>query len=102
MIDQILEKYGLKYEDLNAVEKKTFNEMVKSVQQKTLTIQDMKEYFATMRDSVADELAKAGHESKQDLLLKGRMRNYLLTLDVLTAPEKAQKRIEQALEGLKV
>ena len=102
MIDQILEQYGVKYEDLNPTERDTLNEMVRSLQQSVLTVDGIKDYISTMKDSVEDELTKVGHESKQDLFLKARLRNYLLLLAVLTSPEKAQKRIEQALKGLKV
>lgn len=101
-MDQILTQYGVKYEDLNPTEKETLNEMVRSLKQNILTVEGIKDYIVTMKESVEEELTKVGHESKQDLFLKARLRNYLLLLAVITSPEKAKKRIEQALKGLTV
>ena len=53
-----------------------------------------------MRDSVEQELTKTGHDSKQDLFLKARLRNYMLLDAFMTTPEKAKEQIENAISGM--
>jgi hypothetical protein len=100
-MDEILKKYGLKYEDLNATEKETLNTWLVALQQGQLTIDKIKDYLKTMRDGVEQELTKIGHENKQDIFLKARLRNYMLLEAFLETPERAQKMIEKSLSGIK-
>ena len=100
MIDDFLEKYNLKYEDLNAEERETYNSWLTALQQGKLTIDGIGEYIASMRESVENDLTKTGHDSKQDYLLKARLRNYMLLEAFLATPEKARKQIERSLSGM--
>lgn len=100
MIDEILEKYNLKYEDLNSVEKETLNSWMSSLEINQLTLEKVRDYITSMRESVEYELAKIGHESKQDIYLKARLRNYLLIEGFLSSPEKARKAIERSLASI--
>ena len=100
-MDEILKKYGLKYEDLNATEKETLNTWLNALKQGQLTLDKIKDYISTMRDSVEAELTKIGHENKQDIYLKARLRNYMLLEGFLSTPERAEKMMEKSLGGLK-
>ena len=100
-MDEILKKYGLKYEDLNATEKETLNTWLTALKQGQLTLDKIKDYISAMRDSVETELTKIGHESKQDIFLKARLRNYMLLEGFLSTPERAEKMMEKSLIGLK-
>ncbi len=100
MMNEILEKWGVKYEDLNAMEKETLNKMLEDLSKTQLTLDKVKTYLATMRDSVEQELTKTGLNSKQDLFLKARLRNYMLLEAFLSTPEKAKQALEQAMKGL--
>jgi len=100
-MDDILKKYGLKYEDLNPTEKETLNTWVNTLQQAQLTTDKIKDYIHTMKEGVELELTKIGHENKQDIYLKARLRNYILLEAFLLTPEKAQKMIDKSIGGIK-
>ena len=99
-MDEILTRFNLKYEDLNTAERETLNTMLASLSKNELTIAKIKEYIESMRDAVEDDLTKVGHESKQDIFLKARLRNYMLLEAFLTTPEKAKRAIETALSAI--
>ncbi len=101
MIDEILEKFGLRYEDLNDGEKETLNSWYNAIQQNQLSVEEIRTYVIQMKDAVSLELSVTGISDKQDTLLKARLRNYTLLEAFLTTPEKAKLRMETALSGLK-
>ncbi len=101
MIDEMLKKYNLKYEDLNQAERETLNMWLESLQKGALTIEKIREYVTNMKASVEQELTKYDLGSKQDLLLKGRLRNYMLLEAFLISPQKAKEAIERSLAGVK-
>lgn len=101
MVDDILERLNLKYEDLKPAERETLQTWLVSLDNAQLSIDKIKDHIISMRVSVEQELTKVGHESKQDIYLKARLRNYILLEAFLTSPEKARAQIEQALSGIK-
>ena len=100
MIDKILEKIGIKFEDLSVDEKDTLYKWIDDLEKNKLTIEGIRGYIASMKASVENELTKIGHESKQDIFLKARLRNYMLLEDFLSKPKKAKQAIEKALAGI--
>jgi hypothetical protein len=100
MIDQFLEKVGLKYEDLNPLEKETLNTWMESLQKGQLSVEKIKEYVTAMREAVEQELSKSDLGSKQDLFLKARLRNYMLLDAFLSTPERAKQQIESAISSM--
>ena len=100
-IDEILEKYNLKYEDLNVAERETLNSWLEALSEKKITLESVREYINAMKGAVEQDLTKVGHDSKQDIFLKARLRNYMLLEAYLTTPEKAKKAFDQAMSGLK-
>lgn len=100
MLDEILEKFGLKYEDLKPLEKETLFSWMEALKKNELTVEKVKDYIAAMRDTVEQELTQVGHNSKQDLFLKARLRNYMLLEAYLSTPDRAKKMIERQLSGL--
>lgn len=100
MIDTILEKLGLKYEDLSFDERQTLNGWMKQLQGNKLVIEDIRKYISSMKDNVEQELTKSKLDTKEDLFLKARLRNYMLLEGFMTAPEKAQQALERQLAGL--
>jgi hypothetical protein len=97
MIDELLEKIGLKYEDLNSAERETLNTWTEALEKNKLTLEGVKTYISSMRDAVDQELTKTDYNSKQDLFLKARLRNYMLLEAFLSTPEKAKKAIEKSI-----
>lgn len=100
VMDEILERVGLKYSDLNQAERETLTSWSKALQQKQLTVSGIKEYIEAMRFSVEKDLTNVGHNSKEDIFLKARLRNYMLLLSFLESPEKAKEAIDRAVAGL--
>jgi|SRR3990167_10424948 len=100
MIDELLEKVGLKYEDLSSVEKETLNTWVDTLQKGQLSLEKVRDYVSSMKQAVEQELAKADLGTKQDTFLKARLRNYMLLESLFTTPEKAQEQIENAIQGM--
>jgi len=100
LIDEILEKAGLKYEDLNASEKETLFAWDEALAKGQLTVERVKEYLSSMREAVEQELCKHDLGSKQDLFLKARLRNYMLLEAFLSTPEKAKKQMENAVSSI--
>ena len=102
MIDEILQKFGLAYKDLKpgSGEYETLNSWLQALQQGALTVEKIRDNIHSMRDSVESELTKPGLDSKQDLFLKARLRNYMLLEAFLSSPEKAKAQIERALAGI--
>jgi hypothetical protein len=102
MIDDILERLGLKYEDLSREERATVNKWISDLTKSELTIPVVRKYIIEMKESVENELSNSDLNSKQDIFLKARLRNYLLLKALLDSPTKAKKALEAQLEGLKL
>jgi len=100
MLDSILEQAGLKYEDLDKAEEATLHKWLGSLERKEFTVNSIREYIVAMRRSVDEEVSKTGHNSKQDIFLKARLRNYILLEAFLDSPAKAKKMVERRLAGL--
>ena len=100
MLDKLLEKTGLKFEDLNNEEQQTILTWTDTIQKGAMSITKIKEYITSMREAVETELSKADNNTKQDIFLKARLRNYMLLEAFLTTPEKAKKAIEIALSAI--
>lgn len=108
-IDEILEKVGVKYEDLNAIERKTFNEMVEKVSKTEINNETLKSYISTMKDSVEKELSEEpeyvrvwlfAFRNDKNIFLKARLRNYILLEAFLDTPKKAKEALDRALAGM--
>lgn len=99
-IDQLLEKAGLTYEELTSVERDTLNQWMESLQKSKVSVSNVRSYIASMRDGVEIELTKTTHNSKQDLLLKARLKNYMLLEAFLATPEKAKEALDRAISGM--
>lgn len=109
-LNQLLEKVGLKYEDLNSAEKETLRQWLEKVSQRQLSVEDIKTYIKQLIEAVEKQLADISETSsffsllssnKKDIYLKARLRNYLILNDFLTAPDRAKQYIEQQLTHIK-
>lgn len=100
MLDKILKKYNLKYEDLRKDERETLDEWMVSLQENQLSIEKIRGYISSMKNAVEQEVTKTDLNSKQDLFLKARLRNYMLLEAFMSTPEKAREQIETALQSV--
>jgi hypothetical protein len=100
IVDDILEKAGLKYEELKPQEKETLNTWMEALQKSQLSVEKIRDYITSMKQAVEMELTKANVGKKDDLFLKARLRNYMLIEAFLSTPEKAKEQIENAVRGI--
>ena len=111
ILDDLLEKTGLKYEDLDSPghigEKEYLLDMVKALETRALTVEDIKQTIAQMRVRVTQELIDEPEfnyififkvPNRKQILLKARLKNYLLLEEALIAPDKAKKALEAQLQ----
>lgn len=97
----LLEKFGLSYEDLNTAEKETYVAWLNDWENKKLDIVDVRNYIVAMKNAVAMELADTPYSDKdKGRILKARLKNYILLEAFLTAPEKARERLEATVKSL--
>lgn len=109
-MDKILEQYGLKREDLKAEELEVLDRWAQQVNQNSLSVVDIEGYIDNMIGILEDELfgyknpesfVELLFRKKRNIHLEARLRNYMLLKNVMTAPQKAQLRIQKQLEHLK-
>lgn len=100
MINQLLEKFGVKYEDLKPAEKETLFAWEEALQKSQLSIEKIRDYISSMKSAVEQELTKSRLGSKDDMFLKARLRNYMLLEAFLTTPERAREQMENAIAGI--
>jgi hypothetical protein len=100
LIDDVLTKFSLKYEDLLDEERNTLDEWMSVLGKGELNVGSVKEYIAGMKDAVEDKLTQTGHNNKEDLFLKARLKNYKLLESFLTSRERARKSIEQQISAI--
>lgn len=101
LYEKFLEDEGIKYEDLNAVEKETFNQ--KAFDIKNITIADLKAHITDMKNAVAlqlCDLTDTDEEVEKDLILKARLKNYILLEAFLTTPDRAEKALRDSLKNI--
>jgi len=65
IIDKLLEKAGLKYEDLSKIEVKTLNSWMEALQKGKVNVSKVKEYISSMKEAVEKELTKAKSRHKE-------------------------------------
>lgn len=122
-MDEILEKVGLKYEELTTAERETLHGWMEALSQNTLTIESVKTYIVSMRDAVEHELSgtkdapqswlsllsflipligiiRKWYQDQHEIELKARLRNYRLIEAFLSSPERAKRAIDQAIAGM--
>lgn len=109
MFNEILERVNLKYEDLNQAEKETLDKWMSQLQQKTVTLATVQENIKSMRYAVEKELIDEPEfnyififrvQNRKQILLKARLRNYMLLEALLDSPKKAQEALDQALSTI--
>lgn len=110
MIKELLNKYGLNYEDLNVAEKQTLEEMAGRFQVEELKIDDVRSAVNTMIESLTKELVNYDTPStipaiffrkKKRVHIEARLHNLLLLRDFMLSPERARKVVENMLANIK-
>ncbi len=114
MIDTILEKFGLKYTDLDTPghsgELKTLLEMESEIQKQShLSVESIKKYISTMKDAIERELIDEPEftyififrvPNRKQIYLKARLKNYMLLDAYLNSSERMKEMMEDMVAGL--
>ncbi len=108
-ITSLLEKQGLKLEELNSSEQQTLEKWSKAWQQQEMSVPKIKELLDQLIEGTQKELADLKESTsfwswlfnrKKDIFVKARLRNYLTLRDFVTGPERARKFIEENLKNI--
>lgn len=109
MFNEILERVNLKYEDLNKAEKETLQRWGGELKQKTVTLSTVKDNINAMRSGVERELIDEPEfnyififkvPNRKQILLKARLKNYMMLEALLDSPKKAQEALDQAISTI--
>ena len=114
MIDQILEKFGLTYKDLDTPghsgELKTLLDMESEVQkQGQMSVESIKKNISSLKDAVEKELIDEPEfnyiftfkvPNRKQIYLKARLKNYMLLDAYLNSPERMKEMMEDMVAGL--
>lgn len=101
----IEEKLGIRIEDLNSAEKKTYIKMLEAVSSSEMTPEKLKAYVSQMKEAVERDLINEPEfnyififkvANRKQILLKARLLNYILLEAFLLSPQRAK----EALEGM--
>jgi hypothetical protein len=109
ILDELLEKRGLKFEDLQGEEKQQYISWLNVLEERPLSADDIKTHVRVMREAVENELVDteefvthwfAKIPNRKHVLLKARLKNYLLIESMLQARENSKKQLEKQLQNL--
>jgi len=112
MIDEILKKYGIDWNDLDTSgkfsgEKEQLLKMAESARSNTLTLEGVRSRITSMREGVEEELSKTDSNFftwflgwKKDYSLKARLRTYLLIEGILSNPDKVKQSMEEMVANM--
>jgi len=100
MLDKLLKKHNLTWEELTSEEKATLNSWINAVQERALTVEKIRNYIADMKSGIEKQLAVTDLDSKNDLFLKARLRNIILLEAMVSTPDQAQRALDAALSNI--
>lgn len=101
--DKVMSKKGLEYEKLTPEERKFYQKANKDIQ--SVTFEEVKdnleEIVVNLQLQLCDTPDTSEHQD-ENKYLKARIKNYLLLIAFIVAPEKLAKSIEQSIEELEI
>ena len=109
MIDKLLEKFNLKFEDLTPEERQTLYTWVDVLEKGQLTVEKVRENISSMKYAVENALIDEPEfayififkvPNRKQILLKARLKNYILIEAMLSTPERARAELEKVLSGI--
>jgi len=109
LTEELEEKFSVKIESLNSLEKETYFKMLEVVQKTQMSPEKLRDYIVSMREAVERELINEPEfnyififkvPNRKQILLKARLQNYLLLESFLVSPEKARQQLEEMISGL--
>lgn len=109
MMQNILDKLGLSFDELSPSERETYESWLKVMEEQPLNVDDIKNYIEQARESVELELVDEDEfkyvlgfrvVNRKHVGLKARLKNYILLLSFLASKDKAKKSLESHINNL--
>lgn len=109
MVDTILSRFKLRYEDLSTAERSTLHSWVDSLSKKQVTIEKVKDYLADMRSEVEKELIDEPEfhsflffhvPNRKQIYLKARLKNYMMLEALLISPDRLKRVMDEGLSNV--
>jgi hypothetical protein len=98
MLDNLLEKLNINYEDLTDDEKRTYKEWDGALQRPEVTTDDLRRFLPTYIDGLEHDQNDYKNSKEKDLYLKAAIRNAKMVLAFITGPEKRREWVRRTLE----
>ena len=103
-VDEILHLFGIKdYDELTGPERDTYHKWLNTIATSAITPDDMRRHIQSMRLAVETELIDTDEFiyflwfkriNRKHVLLKARLKNYLLLETFLNRPERAKEMLD--------
>jgi len=94
-LHKLLEKMGLKYEDLREDEKKTYEQWSTVLSQSEITVEDLKKFLPSYIAGIEQEQNDYQNSEKKDLYLKACIRNAKMIQAFILGPEQRKAWLEK-------
>lgn len=98
-LHNLLEKLGLKYEDLTEEERKTYTEWNETLVQSEVTIDDLKKFIPSQIEQLEHSQNDYQNSKEKDLFLKAQIRNLKMIQAFILGPEQRRKWLEQHIQS---
>ena len=100
ILDDIVESFG-GYDKLNSEELKTYEEHLKILEGKTLSVADIKTFVRMMIGNLERALVDAREGSAESKGMKCRLKNFLMLEQFLFAPDRAREALQTYYKSVK-
>ncbi|MFZ2882221.1 MAG: hypothetical protein WA019_04050 [Candidatus Moraniibacteriota bacterium] len=94
VLDEIVEKLG-GYDQLKPDEKTTYQEHLKIIEGKPISVDDTKAFVRNMINVIEKALVDTKEYSPESRSLKARLKNFLVLEQFLYSPERARAALER-------
>lgn len=98
-LHNLLEKLGIKYEDLREDEKKTYEQWSTVLSQPEITIEDLKKFLPSYIANLEQEQNDYQNSAKKDLYLKACIRNAKMIQAFILGPEQRKQWLEKNINN---
>jgi hypothetical protein len=113
LINEVLEKFGLKEEDLDTPghsgEMETLLKMQQTIQKNQVSVERTRAYVSSLREEVTKQLVDEPEfnyififkvPNRKQIFLKARLKNYMLLEAYLSSPERMKQEMEDMVSVL--
>lgn len=100
MLQDLLKKLNLRYEDLREDERATFEQWSKTLSAPAVSINDLKAFLPTQIAMLENQQNDYQNSPQKDLFLKAQLRNLKMIHAFILGPEKRREWLEAHLKAL--